>query len=91
MILMTTLAVFLMVVLPSFCNSQQDKLIRPKWAESIASSLSSPERTLDLSTLGIDLNEVFDRLLSPSGIVNQFALSLAIQLMFIIGYAVSGT
>eukprot|EP00090_Calanus_glacialis_P003102 TRINITY_DN12244_c0_g1_i2.p1 TRINITY_DN12244_c0_g1~~TRINITY_DN12244_c0_g1_i2.p1 ORF type:complete len:253 (-),score=57.91 TRINITY_DN12244_c0_g1_i2:23-781(-) len=60
------------------------------WVTVLSQAWSSPERTIDLSSLGIDLGTVFDRLLSPAGIVNQFALSLTIQLIFIIGYVVSG-
>ena len=29
------------------------------------------DRTLDLSDIGIDVSQTFDKLLSPSGIVNQ--------------------
>ena len=48
------------------------------------------DRTLDLESIGIDLGSTFDQLLSPSGIVNQFALTIIIQLCFIIGYIISG-
>ena len=63
---------------------------KPDWVTAVSSAWNRPERTIDLSSLGIDLGTVFDRLLSPAGIVNQFALSLTIQLIFIIGYVVSG-
>ena len=36
------------------------------------------DRTIDLSSLGIDLGVIFDRLLSPAGIVQQFVLTLAL-------------
>ena len=62
-----------------------------RWVPSVLSQgWVSSERTIDLSSLGIDLGAVFDRLLSPVGIVNQFALSIIIQLMFIVGYIVTG-
>ena len=48
------------------------------------------DRTLDLESIGIDIGSTFDQLLSPSGIVNQFALTIIIQLCFIIGYVISG-
>ena len=46
------------------------------------------KRTLDL--LGIDLSQIFDRLISPSGIVNQFAVSVSLQLFQTVGYLISG-
>ena len=52
--------------------------------------ITSNDRTLDLASIGIDLGSTFDQLLSPSGIVNQFALTIIIQLCFIIGYIISG-
>ena len=48
------------------------------------------DRTFDLTEYGIDLNETLSSLLTPSGIVNQFALSAVLQFILIIGYAVSG-
>ena len=48
------------------------------------------EKSLDLSQFGIDLDQTFDQLLSPAGIVNQFALSIIIQVIFILGYVISG-
>ena len=64
--------------------------VKPGWVSALSQAWSSPDRTVDLASLGIDLGAVFDRLLSPAGIVNQFALSFTIQFMFIIGYIVSG-
>ena len=62
---------------------------------SLAPPASSPhhspvERTSDLSSLDIDLEAVFDRLLSPKGIVQQFLLSVTLQIFNIIGFIVSG-
>ena len=68
----------------------QDKNGKPDWAQALSSALSSPDRTIDIASLGIDPAATFDRLLSPGGIINQFALSITIQLMFIVGYAVTG-
>ena len=48
------------------------------------------DRTLDLSDLGVNLTSTFNQLLSPAGIVNQYALSILLQIMFIVGYVVSG-
>jgi len=42
------------------------------------------------STLGVDLIDILDGLLSPEGVVSQFVLSLVIQVIFVVGYAVSG-
>ena len=40
---------------------------------------SSPlDRTIDLSTLGIDLGSIFNSLLSPAGIVQQFVLTITL-------------
>ena len=52
---------------------------------------SNADRTLDLSDLGVNLTTTFNQLLSPEGIVNQFSLSIVIQVMFIVGYVISGT
>ena len=71
-------------------NTEGGNAEKPDWVTALSHAWSSPERTIDLSSLGIDLGTVFDRLLSLAGIVNQFALSLTIQLMFIVGYVFSG-
>ena len=62
------------------------------------------DRTIDLSSLGLDFNDViiinnltlglfdicdsqvFDQLLSPKGIVEQFVLSIGLQVMNVGGY-----
>ena len=48
------------------------------------------DRSFDLSEYGIDLGATFDRLLSPKGIVNQFSLTFAIQMIVIVGYIITG-
>merc|ERR1711971_1101012 len=48
------------------------------------------DRTLDLSDIGVNLTQTFNSLLSPEGIVNQFSLSIVIQIIFVVGYVVSG-
>ena len=53
-------------------------------------SKEAEKRTIDLSVLGIDLDAIFDSLLSPSGIVNQFAISLSLQLFQSVGYVIAG-
>ena len=63
---------------------------KPGWVTALSQAWASNERTVDLDSLGIDLGVVFDGLLSPEGIVNQYALSIAIQLMFLLGYIVTG-
>ena len=63
---------------------------KPSWVTALSQAWASNERTVDLDSLGIDPGAVFDRLLSPAGIVNQYALSIAIQLMFILGYIITG-
>ena len=52
--------------------------------------INNADRTLDLSDLGVNLTSTFNQLLSPEGIVNQFSLSIIIQIFFIVGYVVSG-
>ena len=48
-------------------------------SSSFYPAASSPlDRTIDLSALGIDLGSIFDRLLSPAGIVQQFLLTLTL-------------
>ena len=53
--------------------------------------INNADRTLELSDLGVNLTSTFNQLLSPEGIVNQFSLSIVIQVMFIVGYVISGT
>ena len=53
--------------------------------------IDNPDRTLELSDLGVNLTTTFNQLLSPEGIVNQFSLSIVIQIMFVVGYVISGT
>ena len=53
--------------------------------------INNADRTLELSDLGVNLTTTFNQLLSPEGIVNQFSLSIVIQIMFIVGYVISGT
>ena len=48
------------------------------------------ERTFDLSDIGVILTSTFDGLLSPVGIINQYVLTIVIQIMYIVGYVVSG-
>ena len=68
----------------------QDKNEKPDWAKALSSALYSPDRTIDLASLGIDPAATFDRLLSPAGIVNQFALSIILRVMSTLGYIVTG-
>ena len=44
----------------------------------------------DLSPFGVNLTSTFTSLLSPSGIVDQFSLSIVIQIIFVVGYVLSG-
>jgi len=48
------------------------------------------DRTIDLSSLGLDFNDVFDQLLSPKGIIEQFVLSIGLQIMNVGGYVITG-
>jgi len=48
------------------------------------------DRTIDLSSLGLDFNDVFDQLLSPKGIIEQFVLSIGLQVMNVGGYVITG-
>ena len=73
-----------------YSSERSAEVPKPRWVSALSNAWSSPDRTIDLASLGIDLGDVFDKLLSPAGIVNQFALSFVIQLMFITGYIVSG-
>ena len=52
--------------------------------------LTALDRTLDLNEYGIDINSTFNSLLSPSGVINQFSLSILIQIIFVTGYVISG-
>jgi len=44
----------------------------------------------DLTPFGVNLTSTFTSLLSPSGIVDQFSLSIVIQIIFVVGYVLSG-
>ena len=48
------------------------------------------DRTIDLSDYGVDLDKVFNRLLGPSGIVNQIALTAVTQSFVILAYIIGG-
>ena len=53
--------------------------LRPSPSSRSFHPAASPlDRTIDLSSLGIDLGDIFDRLLSPAGIVQQFVLTLTL-------------
>ena len=52
--------------------------------------IQAADRTVDLNDLGVNLTSTFDSLLSPSGIVNQFSLSVVIQIIYIVGYVIAG-
>ena len=45
---------------------------------------------VSLGDLGIDFDATFDRLLSPSGIINQFALTAVIRIIWTITWIISG-
>ena len=44
----------------------------------------------DLTHIGINVTETFERLLSPAGVLNQYALSIILQSMTIIGFITAG-
>ena len=44
----------------------------------------------DLTHIGINVTETFERLLSPAGVLNQYALSIILQTMTIIGFITAG-
>ena len=50
----------------------------------------SADRTIDLASLGLDFDDVFNQLLSPNGIVEQFVLSIGLQIMNVGGYVITG-
>ena len=60
----------------------------------VGNELSSVDKSFEgktfLDDLGVDLNITFQKLLSPEGIVNQFALTVVIQSIFIIGWITAG-
>ena len=45
-------------------------------------------RIFDIGT--IDFDAIIDRLISPTGLVFQFALDLEIQIIFVIGWVILG-
>ena len=67
---------------PSSLNKYSSPLLdsfRPSPSSRSFHPAASPlDRTIDLSSLGIDLGDIFDRLLSPAGIVQQFVLTLTL-------------
>ena len=68
-------------------------LLAPLILTTIASAsnvTTISDRTIDLEDYGVDLGVTFDQLLSPKGIVDQFALSILLQVLFVFGYVVLG-
>ena len=67
---------------PPILNKYSSPLLdsfRPSPSSRSFHPAASPlDRTIDLSSLGIDLGDIFDRLLSPAGIVQQFVLTLTL-------------
>ena len=53
-------------------------------------SLVLSKRTFDLSEIGIDVEKTFNNLLTPGGIINQFAISSVTRLIQLVGYTASG-
>ena len=51
-------------------------------------SFASIARTINLGS--IDFDAIFNRLISPSGLVTQFALELEVQAIFTIGWIILG-
>ena len=45
---------------------------------------------LDLASLGIDAEQTFESLLSPSGTVNEWALSITLTTMMTVGFVIAG-
>ena len=78
-LLTSTLAILTLFLSSVYCQENNDNDIQ-----------KAERRTLDLSFLGIDLSQIFDRLLSPTGIVNQFAISISLQLFQSVGYVLTG-
>ena len=78
-LLISTLVILTLVLAPVYCQEHNENNIQ-----------KAERRTLDLSFLGIDLSQIFDRLLSPTGIVNQFAVSISLQLFQSVGYVITG-
>merc|ERR1712013_61304 len=78
-LLTSTLVTLTLVLASVYCQENNENDIK-----------KAEKRTLDLSFLGIDLSQIFDRLLSPTGIVNQFAISISLQLFQSVGYVITG-
>merc|ERR1711936_863881 len=45
---------------------------------------------LDLASIGINVTRTFESLLSPTGIVNEYALTITLTIMMTIGFIVAG-
>ena len=59
-------------------NSAPLETSRASSSSSFYPAASPLDRTIDLSALGIDLASIFNSLLSPAGIVQQFVLTLTL-------------
>merc|ERR1719419_1507325 len=55
---------------------------------SFIGSMMATARTIDIGS--IDFDAIIDRLISPTGLVTQFALELEVQAIFTIGWIVLG-
>ena len=67
-------------------------LICLEFAEGFSAnnSLVLSKRTFDLSEIGIDVEKTFNNLLTPGGIINQFAISSVTRIIQLVGYTASG-
>ena len=55
---------------------------------TLVSNMMDTARTLEIGS--IDFQAIIDRLISPSGLVTQFALELEFQIIFTLGWIVLG-
>ena len=69
-------------------SGQNDTFFTPTTTTNFMTKMVETARTIDIGA--IDFDEIISRLVSPTGLVTQFALELEIQIIFTLGWIVLG-
>ena len=69
-------------------SGQNDTFFTPTTNTNFMMKMVETARTIDIGT--IDFEEIISRLVSPTGLVTQFALEMEAQIIFTLGWIVLG-
>ena len=69
-------------------TGQNDTFFTPTTTTNFMMKMVETARTVDIGN--INFEEIISRLVSPAGLVTQFALELELQIIFTIGWIVLG-